>query len=127
MRMSIRARGALLACVVLLALAPRVARADDSMESEAGWGALSAVATLFYSPVKVVYALSGLIFGGAAWGLSGGDSDVLRAVVTPAVRGDYVLTPSLLRGERPIEFFGRDPEYRTTTAEATPEDVQQVY
>jgi hypothetical protein len=125
--MSIRARGALLACVVLLALAPRVARADDSMESEAGWGALSAVATLFYSPVKVVYAACGLIFGGAAWGLSGGDSDVLKAVVTPAVRGDYVLTPSLLRGERPIEFFGRDPEYRTTTAEATPEDVQQVY
>jgi hypothetical protein len=127
MRLSIRARGALLACAVLLALAPRVARADDSMESEAGWGALAAVATLFYSPAKVVYATCGLIFGGAAWGLSGGDSDVLKAVVTPAVRGDYVLTPSLLRGERPIEFFGRDPEYRTTTAEATPEDVQQVY
>jgi hypothetical protein len=119
-----------LACAVLLALAPRVARADDSMESEAGWGALSAVATLFYSPVKVLYATCGLIFGGAAWGLSGGDSDVLKAVVTPAVRGDYVLTPSLIRGERPIEFFGKDPEYRSTTtadADAAPEDVQQVY
>jgi hypothetical protein len=127
MRFSIRARGAVLTCAVLLALAPRVARADDSMESEAGWGALSAVATLFYSPVKVLYATCGLLFGGAAWGLSGGDGDVLKAVVTPAVRGDYVLTPSLLRGERPIEFFGKDPEYRTTTAEATPEDVQQVY
>jgi hypothetical protein len=127
MTFSNRVRGAVLACAVLLALAPRVARADDSMESEAGWGALSAVATLFYSPVKVLYATCGLIFGGAAWGLSGGDSDVLKAVVTPAVRGDYVLTPSLIRGERPIEFFGKDPEYRTTTAEATPEDVQQVY
>ena len=127
MRFSNRVRAAVLACTVLLALAPRVARADDSMESEAGWGALSAVATLFYSPVKVLYATCGLIFGGAAWGLSGGDSDVLRAVVTPAVRGDYVLTPSLIRGERPIEFFGKDPEYRTETAEAAPEDVQQVY
>jgi hypothetical protein len=127
MKVPIRARGALLACAVLLALAPRVARADDSMESEGGWGALSAVATLFYSPAKVLYATCGLIFGGAAWGLSGGDSDVLKAVITPAVRGDYVVTPSHLRGERPIEFFGKDPEYRTTTAEASPEDVQQVY
>ena len=127
MKVSIRARRALLACVVVLALAPQAARAeDDSIESEAGLGAAAAVCTLFYGPVKVIYALSGLIFGGMAWGLSGGDGDVLRAVVTPAVRGDYVVTPALLRGERPIEFFGKDPEYRATASE-TPEDVQQVY
>jgi hypothetical protein len=127
----------MLACAVVLVLAPGVARAnDDSMKSEAGLGALSAVGTLVYGPVKVLYATAGLLFGGLAWGLSGGDGDVLRAVVTPAVRGDYVLTPALLRGERPIEFFGRDPEYRVaplddpaaaTVSEATPEDVQQVY
>lgn len=135
MRVSIRARRALLACVVVLALAPGVARADDSMSSEAGLGALAAVGTLIYGPAKVIYATAGLLFGGLAWGLSGGDGDVLKAVVTPAVRGDYVLTPALLRGERPIEFFGRDPEYRVapldpapaTISEATPEDVQQVY
>ena len=128
MTISNRTRGAVLACAVLLALAPRVARADDdSIESEAGLGAAAAVGTLFYGPAKVLYATCGLIFGGLAWGLSGGDGDVLKAVVTPAVRGDYVLTPSLLRGDRPIEFFGKDPEYRTTTAEVTPEDVQQVY
>ncbi len=127
MKVSIRVRGALLACAVLLALAPRVALADDSMESEAGLGAASALCSLLYGPTKVLYATAGLLFGGLAWGLSGGDGDVLRAVVTPAVRGDYVVTPSHLRGERPIEFFGKDPEYRTTTAEATPEDVQQVY
>jgi hypothetical protein len=67
--------------------------------------------------------MSGLLFGGLAWGLSGGDADVLRAVVTPAVRGDYVVTPSLLRGDRPIEFFGKDPQYR----DAEPEAVEQVY
>ena len=126
--MTVRARRALLACVVVLALAPQGVRAaDDSIESEAGLGALAAVCTLFYSPAKVVYALSGLIFGGMAWGLSGGDGDVLRAVVTPAVRGDYVVTPALLRGERPIEFFGRDPEYRSSAPDSAPEEVQQVY
>jgi len=126
-KVSIRARRVLLACVVVLTLAPQGARADDdSIESEAGLGALAAVGTLLYGPAKVVYAVSGLIFGGLAWGLSGGDGDVLKAVVTPAVRGDYVLTPALLRGERPIEFFGKDPEYRTIASD-TPQDVQQVY
>jgi len=121
MKVSNRARRALLACVLMIALAPQAARADDSIESEAGLGAAAALCTLLYGPVKVVYALSGLIFGGMAWGLSGGDSDVLRAVVTPAVRGDYVITPALLRGERPLEFFGKDPEYRSEApAEAEP-------
>jgi len=27
------------------------------------------------------------------------------------VRGDYVVTPSHLRGERELEFLGRDPNY----------------
>ena len=26
--------------------------------------------------------------------------------------GDYVVTPAHLRGERPLEFIGRDPAYR---------------
>jgi hypothetical protein len=127
MKGSIRARRALLACVVVLALAPQGARAgDDSIESEAGLGAAAAVCTLLYGPAKVVYAVGGLLIGGLAWGLSGGDGDVLKAVVTPAVRGDYVVTPALLRGERPIEFFGKDPEYRTIASD-TPQDVEQVY
>ena len=66
--------------------------------------------------MKMVYALCGLVFGGMAWGLSGGDSDVMLAVVTPSVRGDYVVTPSHLRMERRLEFFGSDPEYRAQTA-----------
>lgn len=125
MSFSHRARHALLVCVVALVLVPQSVRAeDDSIESEAGLGALSALATLVYGPVKVVYAAGGLIIGGIAWGLSGGDGDVLRAVVTPAVRGDYVITPSILRGERRLEFFGKDPQYRSGDA---PADVEQVY
>lgn len=127
MKLSTRARRALLACVVMIALAPQAARAQDSMPSEAGLGALSALATLIYGPVKVIYATSGLIFGGLAWGLSGGDGDVLRAVVTPAVRGDYVITPALLRGERRIEFFGRDPAYRDDAAPSAPAEADPVY
>jgi hypothetical protein len=86
--------------------------AADDMTNEAGMGALAGLSTLVYAPVKLAYATAGLVFGGIAWGLSGGDSDVMMAVVTPAVRGDYVITPAQLRMEKPIEFFGRDPAYR---------------
>ncbi len=80
--------------------------------NEAGMGAASAVSSLLYGPVKIVYSVLGVVFGGFAYGLSGGDSSVMHAVVTPAIRGDYVVTPSHLRGEQPLEFFGRDPGYR---------------
>ena len=38
--------------------------------------------------------------------------DVLEAVVTPAIFGDYVVKPVHLRREEDIEFFGRHPDYR---------------
>jgi len=111
-----RLKAAMLAGVLAVAIAPGAALADSGATSEGGMGALSAVSSLVYGPVKLVYALSGLIFGGIAWGLSGGDADVMHAVVTPSVRGDYVVTPSHLRAERKLEFFGSDPAYRSQTA-----------
>ena len=54
----------------------------------------------------------GLLVGGAAWGLSGGDAEVLDSVITAAVRGDYVVTPEHIRMERGLEFYGRAPQYR---------------
>jgi hypothetical protein len=103
----------LLACILVIALQPGLVRAEQGgAASEAGLGALSALCSLVYSPVKVVYAATGLVIGGLAWALSAGDQDVMNAVLTPAVRGDYVVTPSHLRGERALEFLGRDPDYR---------------
>jgi hypothetical protein len=72
----------------------------------------SALASLIYGPTKIAYAVLGTVFGGMAWGLSGGDSEVADAVITPAIRGDYVVTPANLRGE-PIEFIGRRQGYET--------------
>lgn len=115
-----RCRAAFLTALLAVALAPGAALAnDESMGNEAGIGALSALSSLIYGPVKLVYATCGLVFGGIAWGLSGGDADVLTAVVTPAVRGDYVVTPSHLRNEKRLEFFGQDPAYRESSAPQT--------
>ena len=109
------------AVAALLIASASPARAEEqSMASEAGLGLASAFLSLLYAPVKLVYATAGILFGGIAWGLSGGDNDVMMAVMVPAVRGDYVITPAQIRMEEPIEFFGRDPEYRDS------DDNQQV-
>jgi hypothetical protein len=120
-------RSVLLSALILAtAAAPTVARADMGTEvpNEGGIGAVAALSTLIYGPVKLTYATLGLLVGGAAWGLSGGDQQVLEAVVTPALRGDYVVTPEHIRMERGIEFYGRDPQYREVQqASAAPPDA----
>ncbi len=123
MKQTHRIGGAILSGLMALTVASSPAAADEGMTSEAGLGAASALSTLIYGPVKLLYAASGLIFGGIAWGLSGGDSAVMTAVVTPAVRGDYVITPRHLRMEDRIVFFGRDPAYReASSAQVASED-----
>ena len=95
-----------------IAIAPLSAMADTlEMSKNAGIGAGAAVASLVYGPAKLCYAFGGLVIGGLAWAFSGGDRSVAKVVLTPSVLGDYVITPDHLRGERPVEFFGRDLEY----------------
>ena len=116
-----RLRVALLTALLGITLQASPASAE-SQAAEAGIGTAAALTSLIYGPIKVCYATLGLVFGGMAWGLSGGDSDVMNAIITPAVRGDYVLTPDILRGRDSLEFFGRDPAYRPQ-----PDVVADVY
>lgn len=75
-------------------------------------GAAAGLATIFYSPAKLIYAGGGSLIAGLAWIFSGGDAAVARPVLTAALRGDYVVTPEHLRGQRPLEFVGRAPADR---------------
>lgn len=97
-----------LAAVLVLGMAPGSAMAENTAE-EAGFGALAALSSLVYGPVKVVYALGGAVVGGFAWVFSAGDNDVAIPIWNRSVRGDYVVTPQNIRGEKPLEFIGRDP------------------
>ncbi len=86
--------------------------AGNELAQEGGTGALAALATLIYGPVKILYATGGLVFGGLAYAFSGGNTDVLNAVLTPAIRGDYVITPNVVTGNDEWHFLGQDPRYR---------------
>jgi len=95
---------------ILLVSAPITANAaEQSAVSEAGFGTTAAVASVVYGTVKIVYALGGTLVGSLGWILSGGRTDVARAIMQPALRGDYVLTPDHLVGRRAVRFVGRDP------------------
>lgn len=115
-----------------LAMAPVSAMADTAeMSKNAGIGVGSAFASLIYVPVKLCYAVGGLVVGGLAWAFSGGDNNVAKVVLTPSVLGDYVITPDHLTGKQTVEFFGRDPEYvpeQVDVAAAPPEpDYDQAW
>lgn len=102
-----------------LALAPTAAAAegDDTTGNEALVGAGAAVATLVYGPAKLAYAAGGGLVSGLAWVWSGGDDEVVRPILNSSLRGDYVVTPAHLRGERQIEFIGRTPAQRAAQRE----------
>jgi hypothetical protein len=99
----------LVALTIAFQGSPALAANDTAREAGAGVGA--AFSSLLYAPAKLVYATLGLVIGGIAWGLSGGDKEVKDAVIMPAVRGDYVITPAIIRGEKKLEFVGRRPGY----------------
>lgn len=104
----------LVSAAIVTAPAAALAGGDGAdMAKEAGIGVGTAIASLIYAPIKLAYALGGLVVGGLAWGFSGGDSNVASIVLTPSLRGDYVVTRAQLTGKEEIEFFGRRPEYRS--------------
>jgi hypothetical protein len=119
-------RSLLLVGALVISIQAGPAFAADDTASAAGLGVAAAFCSLIYGPAKIVYATLGTVFGGMAWALSGGDSDVMEAVVTPAVRGDYVVTPAVLRGEQSLEFIGRRPGYEEN-AVVVEEEFEERY
>jgi hypothetical protein len=104
---ALRLRLAAAASVALLA-APGAARAGegDSTAYTALVGTGSALCTLVYSPIKVVYAVTGLVVTSFAYVWSFGNTDVAGPLLRTTVGGDYVVTPSHLEGERDLRFTG---------------------
>jgi hypothetical protein len=106
---------AALGFVVSLPAAPAIAQSeakteDVGREGEAGLGVAAGLISIVYAPAKVLYAAGGGLVAGLAYVLSAGDQQVTEPILTPSLRGDYVVTPAHLRGERPLEFIGREPE-----------------
>ena len=97
---------------------PNNQAAEQPVGEEAGYGVGAALASVFYIPAKVTYAGLGLLTGGLGYVLSGGRADVANNIIYPAVRGNYVVTPSHLKGTEPIYFVGAPPPETGPRADA---------
>jgi hypothetical protein len=93
---------------------------NESVTEEAGYGVGSVLANVFYIPAKVTYAGLGLLAGGLGFIFSAGRPDVANNIIYPAVRGNYVVTPSHLKGTEPIYFVGAPPEENGPRVDAAP-------
>jgi len=82
----------------------------EPVTNELGYGFGAALASVFYIPAKITYAGLGLLTGGLGYVISGGRADVANDIIYPAVRGNYVVTPSNLKGTEPLYFVGAAPE-----------------
>ena len=109
-RMSVTAS---VACILILGLAPGTAMSaesagGDGKEDTAITAALvtGTFLNIVYFPAKVIYAAGGTLAGGLSWIFSGGNEEVAMGVIEPAVGGDYVITPTHLRGDRQLVFVG---------------------
>ncbi|RMH32813.1 MAG: hypothetical protein D6690_13005 [Nitrospirae bacterium] len=110
-------KGAVAGCIVVVLLMMTVftpyvgyaAEEESNKTEEALLGLSSGLLTLVYLPAKVVYAALGGIVGGVAFALTGGDLETAKSVWEPSFYGTYVITPSHLKGEEPVRFFGVSP------------------
>jgi hypothetical protein len=110
-------KGIALASLVAVASSSAYAQTADTnsqpaepVGQEAGYGVGAALASIFYIPAKVTYAGLGLLTGGLGYVLTGGRADVANNIIYPAIGGNYVVTPSHLKGSEPIYFVGPAPD-----------------
>lgn len=103
---SLRLRGTVSALVIAgsIWISPAAAIALDA--KQVGVGAACAVGNLLYGPGKLMLALLGTLTAGLGYAVTAGDVDVARKILDSSVKGDYVLEPGHLLGEKKLEFIG---------------------
>lgn len=96
------------AVALLIALGGNTAIAADDSESPSGAGlqAASWLATVPYGAAKILYAVSGGVVGSLAWVMTGGNTEIAKAIFTPTMTGHYIVQPQNLTGDRALHFVG---------------------
>jgi hypothetical protein len=116
-----RKRAIVAALVLSVALGmtvgPAAAEEDDHrFATDFGLGVGAFFTNLVYMPVKFVYATLGGVTGGFAYVLTGFNYSIAKSIWVPSTGGDYVVTPSMLRGDQPIYFSGTTQPKRESRA-----------
>ncbi len=65
------------------------------------------LANVLYFPAKVLFAAGGAAVSGIAYVVTLGDESASSEVWQTTVEGDYVVTPDMIEGDRPVRFAGK--------------------
>lgn len=66
----------------------------------------SVLASAVYFPAKVVFASAGAVTSGVAYLVTAGNAQSSNSIWNAAVEGDYVVTPDVIDGAKPLHFVG---------------------
>ena len=72
----------------------------------AGYGAAALFGNMLYIPAKLIYAAGGGLVGGGGYLVTGGNKQVADTIWRSSLGGDYVLTPEMIQGKKPVYFSG---------------------
>jgi hypothetical protein len=81
-----------------------------------GIGAGTVLTNVVYVPAKLAYGILGAIAGGAGYAVTGGNTQVANSIWRSSLGGDYVLTPDMMTGKKPIYFSGPSQAGQTQAA-----------
>jgi hypothetical protein len=99
-------------CMGLTMIPPGPTLAEDQTSgtesSEAtGMQVGSWLLTVPYCVGKNAFAVAGSVVGGLGYAFSGGNSKTAETIWTTSVYGTYIIRSAHLRGEEPIQLFGK--------------------
>lgn len=104
---SLRAAVAVLSAVALLVVAsPAAADKPATSLTDVSLGLAAGICTLGYTPLKIVWAVTGSEVAGLVYLFSAGNSDVSGTVLRLSAGGDYVVTPEHLKGVQVLRLMG---------------------
>jgi hypothetical protein len=96
----------------LTMIPPGATLAEDQSSStdsskDTGIQVASWLLTVPYCAGKSAFAIAGSVVGSLGYAFSGGNAETAQSIWTKTVYGTYILRPAHLRGEEPIQFFGK--------------------
>jgi hypothetical protein len=107
--------------LAVLATGTGAAAAEERNSWEAaGLGVGAIFCNALYMPAKLLYATLGAMTGGLAYALTGGSHETADAIWVASLGGTYVITPSVLTGDAPLEFWGTPGEGSNQVVEDAP-------
>ena len=90
--------------LTLVALAPKVLRAEDNIE-KAGVAVGVSAGNMWFLPIKAIVMSVGAISGAISYIVTGGNTELTQQIWRDTQQGPYVITPELARTS-----IGRRPE-----------------